>query len=109
MRRSVITRSGRKRLAAAIALEDQRRQLVATEAQNSKTRSDAQAYAVEATLKPLIQLDPKSLQVLAARSVDPRLLVAMAFQDIAANAAKVGNLNISPDLLQTLLQSNGHE
>jgi hypothetical protein len=28
----------------------------------------------------------------------------MAFQDIAANAAKVGNLNISPDLLQTLLQ-----
>ena len=57
---------------------------------------------------PLTALDPKSLQVLAARSVDPRLLVAMAFQDIAANAAKVGNLNISPDLLQTLLENNGH-
>ena len=27
----------------------------------------------------------------------------MAFQDIAANAAKVGNLNISPDLLESLL------
>jgi hypothetical protein len=39
--------------------------------------------------------------------VDPRLLVAMAFQDIAANAAKVGNLNISPDLLETLLQRDG--
>jgi hypothetical protein len=96
------------RLAAAIALEEQRRQLVDTEAQNSKTRADAQAYAVEATLKPLTQLDAKSLQVLAARSVDPRLLVAMAFQDIAANAAKVGTLNISPDLLQTLLQQNGN-
>jgi hypothetical protein len=97
------------RLAGQIALEEQRRQLVASEAENARTRADAQAYAVEATLKPLTALDPKALQVLAARSVDPRLLVAMAFQDIAANAAKVGNLNISPDLLQTLLQRNGTE
>src|SRR6516162_7184514 len=95
------------RLAGQIHLEDQRRQLVTTEAENSKTRADAQAYAVEATIKPLAALDPKSLQVLAARSVDPRLLVAMAFQEIAANATKVGNLNISPDLLETLLQHNG--
>ncbi|HMC64389.1 MAG TPA: SPFH domain-containing protein [Gemmataceae bacterium] len=98
------------RLAGQIALEEQRRQLVATEADNRKTRADAEAYAVEATLKPLTGLDPKSLQVLAARSVDPRLLVAMAFQEIAANATKVGNLNISPELLETLLhRSNGHE
>jgi hypothetical protein len=91
------------RLAGQIALEEQRRQLVATEAANSKTRADAQAYAVEATIKPLTTLDPKALQVLAARAVDPRLMVALAFQEIAANAAKVGNLNISPDLLETLL------
>jgi len=91
------------RLAAQIALENQRRQLVATEAENSKTRADAQAYAIDATLKPLAQLDPKALQVLAARNVEPRLMVAMAFQELAANAAKVGNLNISPELLQTLL------
>jgi regulator of protease activity HflC (stomatin/prohibitin superfamily) len=97
------------RLAGNIALEEQRRQLVNIEAENNKTRADSQAYAVEATLKPLASLDPKALQVLAARHVDPRLLVAMAFQDIAANAAKVGNLNISPDLLQTLLQHNGSE
>jgi hypothetical protein len=93
------------RLAAQIALEEQRRQLVATEAENSRTRADAQAYGVEATLKPLTQLDPKALQVLAARNVDPRLMIAMAFQEIATNATKVGNLNISPELLQTLLQN----
>jgi hypothetical protein len=95
------------RLTGQIALELQRRELVTTEADNSKTRADAQAYAVKATLEPLIGLDPKALQVLAARSVDPRLLVAMAFQEIAANATKVGNLNISPDLLESLLQRNG--
>jgi hypothetical protein len=93
------------RLAGQIALEEQRRTLVATEAENSKMRADAQAYAVEATIKPLAALDPKSLQVLSARAVDPRLMVAMAFQEIAANAAKVGNLNISPELLESLLQS----
>ncbi len=97
------------RLAGLISLEEQRRRLVATEAENSKVRSDAQAYAVDATLKPLAALDSKALQVLAARNVDPRLMVAMAFQEIAANATKVGNLNISPDLLQTLLETNGKE
>ena len=88
-------------------MEEERRKLVGAEAENSKTRADAQAYAVEATLKPLTALDPKSLQVLACGSADPRLLVAMAFQEIAANAAKVGTLNISPDLLETLLHKNG--
>jgi hypothetical protein len=95
------------RLAGQISLEEQRRQLVATEAENSKTRADAQAYGVKATIEPLAALDPKSLQVLAARSVDPRLMVAMAFQEIAANATKVGNLNISPELLDSLMQRNG--
>jgi regulator of protease activity HflC (stomatin/prohibitin superfamily) len=92
------------KLAGLISLEEQRRQLVATEAANSKTRADAEAYLVRATIEPLASLDPKALQVLAARNVDPRILVAMAFQEIAANAAKVGNLNISPDLLDTLLK-----
>lgn len=95
------------RLNAQISLEERRRELVRTEAENNRTRADAQAYAVDATLKPLAQLDPKALQVLAARSTDPRLMVAMAFQEIAANATKVGNLNISPELLETLLHRNG--
>ncbi len=95
------------RLDGQIALEETRRQLVTTEAENAKTRADAQAYAVKATLEPLMKLDPKSLQVLAAGNADPRMMVAMAFQEIAANAAKVGNLNISPELLDSLMQRNG--
>jgi hypothetical protein len=95
------------RLAGQIALEEQRRQLVVTEAGNSKTRADAQSYTIKATLEPLAALDAKALQVLASRNLDPRLLVAMAFQEIAANATKVGNLNISPELLDSLLHRNG--
>jgi hypothetical protein len=95
------------KLAGEVALEEQRRALVALEAENRRTQADAQSYASEAQLRPLRELDPKALQVLAAGSTDPRLLVAMAFQEIAANATKVGTLNISPDLLDSLLQKNG--
>jgi hypothetical protein len=40
---------------------------------------------------------------LAAGSMDPRLLVARAFKDMAGNASKVGQLNITPDLLRSLI------
>ena len=93
------------KLEGQISLEERRKELVTKEADNSRTLADAQAYATEATLKPLRTMDNKALQILASRAVDPRLMVAMAFQDLAANAAKVGNLNISPDLLETLMQA----
>jgi hypothetical protein len=95
------------KLAAQIGLEERRKELVTTEAENARTRADAQAYTVKATLEPLAKLDAKALQVLASRNIDPRLMVAMAFQEIAANATKVGNLNISPELLDSLLHRNG--
>jgi hypothetical protein len=91
------------RLAGQIAVEEQRRDLVAVESENTRSRADAQSYATDKQLEPLRSLDPKSLQVLASGSADPRLLVAMAFQEIATNAAKIGTLNISPDLLESLL------
>jgi hypothetical protein len=91
-------------LAGQIVFEERRRELVAVEAQNSRTRADALAYATEKQLEPIRTLDPRSLQVLAAGSADPRPLVAMAFQEIAQNAAKVGTLNITPELLESLLR-----
>src|SRR5688500_12054100 len=95
------------KMEASIHLEQRKKDLVAREAENTKARADAQSYATEKQLEPIRTLDPKSLQVLASGSADPRMLVAMAFQEIAQNAAKVGTLNISPELLDTLLQHNG--
>src|SRR5579859_5603453 len=94
---------GETRLNGEIALEDRRKELVTVEAENLRTRADAQAYASEKQLAPLKAMDPKTLQMLALGGADPRQLVAMAFQEIAANATKVGNLNISPELLESLM------
>jgi len=92
------------KLAGRIAVEERRRELVTVEAENTRTRADAQKYATEAALEPVRTLDPKALQVLAMGGAEPRALVAMAFQEIAANASKVGSLNISPDLLDSLMR-----
>jgi hypothetical protein len=39
---------------------------------------------------------------LALGSAEPGTIIAAAFQDLAQNAGKIGELNISPDLLQKL-------
>jgi hypothetical protein len=59
---------------------------------------------MEASLKAFKELDPAVLQMLAVQTTEPRLLVGMAFKELAQNAAKIGNLNISPELLQLLMQ-----
>lgn len=91
------------RLHAQIALEDQKRRLVELQMANTRQTADGQAYTVEATLRPLLTLEPATLEILAAGSMDPRLLVAKAFKDMAGNASKVGQLNITPDLLKSLI------
>jgi hypothetical protein len=38
-----------------------------------------------------------------ASGTDPRTMIALAFRELAENAAKIGEVNVSPDLLKTLL------
>jgi hypothetical protein len=86
-----------------IAIEKERKELVATRSENARAEADVQAYALEASLKSFKGLDPAVLQMLAVQNTDPRLMVSMAFKEIAQNANKIGTLNIMPDLLETLL------
>jgi len=72
--------------------------------ENAKAEADVQAYAVEASLKPLANLDPAVLQVLAVQNTDPRLMAGLALKEIAQNASKIGNLNISPELFEILMR-----
>ncbi|MFN8458746.1 MAG: SPFH domain-containing protein [Anaerolineae bacterium] len=92
------------RMAGEIALEEQKCSLVELQVANAHQEADSQAYAVEATLRPLLSLDPAVLEILASGSMDPRLLIARAFKGVADNASKVGQLNITPDLLTSLLE-----
>lgn len=88
---------------AKISLEEKNKDLVLRAAENSKTRADAKAYGLAAALKALQGTDAKVLQALATVGMKPEQLVAVAFQEIAQRADKIGQLNISPDLLRQLL------
>ena len=92
------------KLEGEIAIENDRKQLVAAHMENAKAEADVQAYAVEASLKPLANLDPAVLQVLAVQNTDPRLMASLALKEIAQNAGKIGNLNISPELFEILMR-----
>ena len=86
-----------------IAIENSRKDLVTLAAENSRTESEAKAYAVEAVVKAIQKADPNLVQALVAGGMKPGQLIASAFQEIARNSDKIGNLNISPDLLNELL------
>lgn len=92
------------KLNGEIALENERKQLVAARVENVKVEGEAQAFLMEASLKPLQQLDPAVLQMLAVQTTDPRLMVSLALKEIAQNAGKIGNLNISPELFELLMK-----
>lgn len=95
------------KMAADIAVEEQRARLVDQASANSRKDADAQAYMLEATLKPLRDMDWHMMMALAARTADPRVTIAMAFRELAENAQKIGEFNISPDLLQSLTKAPG--
>ncbi len=90
-------------MSAKITLEEQNKELVALAAENSRCEAEAGAYGVEAMVKAVSGVDPTVLQVLASGGMSPQQLISRAFQSLAENAEKIGELNISPDLLNSLL------
>ena len=92
-------------MAAAISLEQQREQLIEKRVANTKQEADGKAYALNAMVTPLRDLNWRTLMALSAGQTDPKLAIAMAFRDLAESAEKIGTLNITPDLLETLLDA----
>jgi hypothetical protein len=95
-------------MAAEIAIEEQRKTLIETRVENERKDADSRAYALEATLKPVRGMDWRTLTALAAGGGDPRMMIAVAFRELAENAQKIGELNVTPDLLKSLLTKGGN-
>jgi len=93
-------------MSGRIALEGRNRELVALTSENARKEADDKAYAVEAMIKSIDGVDPRVLQALVIGQSDPSSIIALAFQGLAENAAKIGELNISPDLLHALTRQS---
>lgn len=87
---------------ADIAIENQRKHLIEQKAANEMKEADANGYVLATTLKPYQDMDWKLLTALN-NNPDPKFSIALAFRELADNAQKIGNLNISPELLASML------
>ena len=97
------------KMAADIAVEQQRTALVDKRVENDRKDADAKAYGLNAMLGPLKGVDWHTLMALSAGKADAKTTIAMAFRDLADNAEKIGELNISPDLLGSLLDGDSQK
>lgn len=88
---------------ADIAVEERRKALVELQADNERKSAETKAYALDAMLKPLAGIEWEKLVALSGGASDTRIAIAHAFRQLADNAERIGTLNITPDLLQSLL------
>ncbi|MFZ5441818.1 MAG: SPFH domain-containing protein [Myxococcota bacterium] len=93
------------KMAADIAMEKEREQLVEQAAANDKKSAEARAWALAKQLEPLRTMDWKVLSALSAGGGDPGTMIAVAFRELAENAERIGELNVSPELLRALIPS----
>jgi regulator of protease activity HflC (stomatin/prohibitin superfamily) len=96
----------RERLQAEIASESQRKEWVLLNSENSRQQADAEAYAITERMKAFRELPVENLKAMALAKMDPEQLMAMAFESLAQNAGKIGELNITPDLFGHIMKKS---
>jgi regulator of protease activity HflC (stomatin/prohibitin superfamily) len=89
-------------LAGNVRLEEQNAELVRLQSENRKREAEVRAYGVQTLVEAMKSLDPRAQQALLLGQASPETLLALGFQNIADNAAKIGEFNFSPDLLRQL-------
>ena len=92
-----------EQMASDVELENSRKELVTSQAENARTLAEAEAHRVHAVMAALETADPRIVQALAAAGMQPGQLIAQAFGGIAERAERIGQLNVSPELLHSLL------
>lgn len=92
-------------IAGKIILEKKNKELVELVVENNKKEAEAKAYAIKTSMAAMSTIDSKTIQALAMVGMDPAQLIASSFRDLSENADKIGQLNITPDLLSHLMKA----
>lgn len=76
---------------------------VSEKARSTVEMGEAQGKALRAYVDALKELSPKTVQALALQGGQPGNAIAAAFLELAEKAGSIGTLNITPDLLDSLI------
>lgn len=92
-------------IAADLAVEDQKTKLIEMQVENERKMADAKGYTLNKTLSPYKELDWRVLMAISSKSISAVDNIGFAFRELAENSGKIGTLNITPDLLETVIKS----
>lgn len=90
-------------IASDIEIEEKKKALTDMQAENIKKQADAKGYELEKTLAPYKNLDWHILMAMNNNGLSAADNLGLAFRELAEKSEKIGNLNITPDLLKTLI------
>lgn len=93
------------KMEADLVVEEQKIKLTEIQAANEKRIADAKGYMLEKTLQPYKELDWKTLMAIQPGNLSAMDNIGFAFRELAENAGKIGTLNISPDLLESVIKN----
>jgi len=86
-----------------IEQEKEQKKFIELNAANRKLEADSKAYSMQTMLEVFKNMDGDVLKTLSQTGMKPEQLIASAFEGLAKNASKIGELNVSPELLSSLL------
>lgn len=109
MERKVLEQDNEKKIRemkveADVSVEQKRKILIDTQSENRKKEADANKYALTAQLEPYKNIDWKILSAINSNGNSAKNDIAIAFRELAESSKNIQNLNITPDLLQNIIQ-----
>ena len=90
-----------------IALEEQRRQLIALQGENTLQEAEYRGKAVE--LEGSSRAQALELEMAIYQKMDARTVLALAMKELGENAGQVGNLTITSEILAAILNGTGRD
>ncbi len=93
-----------ERIKTEIEAENQRKELILLNVENRKHEADSEAYAMSARMKAFAELPVENLKAMALANMQPEQMMAMAFETMAQNADKIGELNIAPEMFSQMMK-----
>jgi regulator of protease activity HflC (stomatin/prohibitin superfamily) len=92
------------KVSADVSIEEQKTKLIEMQVENDKKIADSKGYELDKTLNPYKDIDWKTLMALNSGNVSALDNIGFAFRELAENSDKIGTLNITPDLLETVIE-----
>lgn len=84
-----------------IALEQRRRQLIDLQGDNARREAENRGQAIE--LEAQYKAKAKQMELAVYSGLEPRSVLALALNELGQNAAQIGNLTITSEILASVL------